>query len=261
MAPSEVTQHYYTTTEIIDGHAIPRSLRGQAESGVRSGSDRRQMMAAAQYRLRYSEMAFKNRTALVLNNCARLLKKIPGNVTVWSHTPSDEFYDVIHKDKIKEPINYHVTFEPISEEDEYRRHDDFERLIDKGIVTREWARKQMTNVSVPDLEKQELKESIRNSPALLQAVESLMGAMVNKAVSQVMAAEGLTPPIPPGSENPSAPSQPGANPQGGMVTQNRQVAPPRSAQAMQTQLQGLRRPGATTMQGQGGGGSQGHAQR
>lgn len=228
MAPSEVTQHFYTTTEIIDGHAIPRSLRGQSETNVRSGSDRRQLMGAAQYRMRYSEMAFKNRTALVLNNCARLLSKIPGDVTVWSHTPGDEFYDLIDKNKIREPISYHVEFSPISEEDEYRKHDDFIRMIHEGVVTREWARRQMHNVSIKDLERQELKEKIRNSPALQAAVDQLMSVMVNKAVGQVMAAEGLPPETSPGGG-----PQPGP---GGMVAQNRQAAPPGSAEDLQNQL-------------------------
>lgn len=227
MAPSEVTQHFYTTTEIIDGHAIPRSLRGQSETNVRSGSDRRQLMGAAQYRLRYSEMAFKNRTALVLNNCARLLKKLPGNVTVFSHTPSDEFHDLIDKDKIREPISYHVEFSPVSEEDEYRRHDDFERMINVGLVTPEWARKQMPNVSEKDIEKQQLRQKILNSPAMVNAIDQLVSAKLGAAVNQIMAKEGLAPAPPPGGQPPS---------QGGMVTQNRQAAPPGSAQQMQNQL-------------------------
>lgn len=239
MAPTEVTQHYYTSTEILDGHGMPRSLKGQSETGVRSGSDRRQLMAAGQYRLKYPEMAFKHRTANVLNNCARLLKILPGNVTVWSHTPSDEFYDVIDQKKIKEPINFHVEFPPVSEEDEYRRHDDYERMIQAGIVTRTWARKQMPNVSVKDIERQELKEKIRQSPSLAQATDQLMGVLVNTRTQQVMAAEGLLPPpaSPPGGQ-PSGPSPqpPQGMQQGGMVTQNRQIPPQGSPQAMQNQL-------------------------
>jgi hypothetical protein len=263
MPPSEITQHFYTTTEIIDGHAIPRSLRGQSETNVRSGSDRRQLMAAAQYRLKYSEMAFKNRTSLVLNNCARLLKKLPGNVTVWAHTAADEFYDTIDKNKIKEPINFHVTFEPISEEEEYRKHDDYERMIQAGIVTRTWARKQMGNVSVADMEKQELKERIRNSPAIQQGVEQLLTVMVNQAIQGRMAAEGLPgPTVPPSAGQPPTGSP--TPPQGGMVTPNRPVAPFGSGGAIQNQMAQNRSPNpmsATQGRGVGAGGSQNSWQR
>jgi hypothetical protein len=272
MAPPEVLQHFYASSEILDIHGITRSLQGQSEEGVRSGSDRRQLMAAGAAKFRYPQMAFKNRTASVLNNCARLMKILPGNVTVWSHTPSDEFYDVIDKDKIKEPINYHVEFPPVSEEEEYRKHDDLIRLRNgpDPLVTKTWARKQMSNVSVDDMEKQELKEKIRQLPSLAQASDQLMSVLVNTRTQQVMAAEGLLPPAAPSAgASPSGPSPqppggpPGALP-GGMVAQNRQVAPPGSPQAMQNQLQGQRSPtpmSATQGRSPFAGGSQNHPRR
>jgi len=252
LAPDEITAHYYASTEIIDGHAIPRSLRGQSESGVRSGSDRRQILAAAQYRLRYSEMAFKHRTAQVLNNCARLLKIIPGNVRVWSRTPADEFDDVIDKNKIHEPVNFHVDFSPVSEEDEYRRHDDYERMIQSGLVTREWARKQMPNVSVKDLERQELRERIRNSPAFAQFTDEMVGVMLRAAGASVMAAEGL----PPGPPSPAgAPAAPPA----GMVPPNRAVPNFGSAAALQQGMkQNRSQVPMNPTQGQFGGGARGY---
>ncbi|MFA5379621.1 MAG: hypothetical protein WC455_27935 [Dehalococcoidia bacterium] len=235
MPPSEITQHYYTTREIIDGSTIPRSMRGQSETNVRSGSDRRQLMAAGQTRLKYPEMAFKNRSANVLNNCARLLKKIPGNVTVFSHTPSDEFYDVIDKNKIREPINFHIKFNPTDPEEEFRLHDDLIRLKHEALLTKRSARKKMHDVNVDEEERQELKEMIFMSPAIQNGIQQLIGVMTQAAIQGRMAAEGLPgPTVPPSAGQPPTGSP--TPPPGGMVTQNRQVAPLGSAQALQNQM-------------------------
>jgi len=77
----------------------------------------------------------------------RVLKNVvPGEFNVWARTPSDEFDIEFTKDDIVEPFNCYVEFAPVSEEDEYRRHDDLERLTAAGIVTRKWSREQMSNV-------------------------------------------------------------------------------------------------------------------
>jgi hypothetical protein len=243
MAPDQVTQHYSISGDIIDGFAIPRSLRGQSESGVRSGADRRQILAAAQYRLRYSEMAFKHRTAEVLNKCARILKNVvPGDIRVFSHTPADEFEDVIEKDKIREPINYHVEFAPVSEEDEYRRHDDIERLKQTGIATTEWARRQISTMNAKDLHRQELKDMARQSPAYQNMVSMYLDTKARQAMAARLGAEALVSgsPSPVMGASPSSQQPPQGGQMAGMASPTRQVPPLGSAEAMQAKMKGMR---------------------
>lgn len=267
MAPDQVTQHFSISRDIIDGFAIPRSLRGQSESGVRSGADRRQILAAAQYRLRYSEMAFKNRTAEVLNKCARILKNVvPGDIRVFAHTPADEFDDVIDKKKIQEPINYHVEFAPVSEEDEYRRHDDIERLHQGLELPLDWCWKQISTVNVRDAKRMRLKGQVRQTPAYQQMISMYVGAKAQEAMTARLGAEALVSgspsPVPGASPSPQQGQQ---QPQmAGMVAPVRQVPPLGSAQAIQARLQQMR--SQTPMnpgQGRGfnAGGSQNHPQR
>lgn len=247
--PEALNQHLYRTADYLAAHAAPRSVRGLSESGVRSGADRRLVIAEASARYRYSEDAFRNGTAKVLTNCARLLKNvIPGDVRVWARTPTDEFDDVIKKEKMKEPFTCYVEFAPISEEDEYRRHDDLRQLIAGGIITKRWARTQMSNVDPIAMEKQERKELLRQLPSYNQVLDQYLAAKAGEALGgaggaggaqvgeqltprEVEAGRRLVPPIP-------------------------QRAPLGSAQETQNQLKAARRPVPTYPgQGEGGGGA------
>jgi hypothetical protein len=217
-------------------------LRGLSETGVRSGADRRLVISEALARYRYSEDAFKYRTAKVLTNCARLLKNvIPGDVRVWARTPSDEFDVVVKKSKMKEPFNCHVEFAPISEEDEYRRHDDIERLVSSGIITKPEARRQISNLDPVMLAKEEKKEIFRQSPAYQEFVNQYIQSKTQEMMG------GMT-------QNPmpmtAMPQQAGRR----LVPPIRQVAQPGSAEALQNQLKGMRSQTSMTQQGQGGGG-------
>jgi hypothetical protein len=101
--PQALQQHLAITSGYISAHAAPNSVRGMGESGVRSGTDRRQLIAEASTRYQYSAEAFKNGTAKVLSNCALLMKNvIPGDLRVWARTPTDEFDVEIQKDKMSE---------------------------------------------------------------------------------------------------------------------------------------------------------------
>ena len=78
--PQALLDHYRLTADIIASHAAPRSVRGLSEQGVRSGADRRLMIAEAGARYSYSRDAFRYVTARVLINCARLFKNVsPGH--------------------------------------------------------------------------------------------------------------------------------------------------------------------------------------
>jgi hypothetical protein len=257
--PDALNQHFYRTSDAIAAHAAPRSVRGLGETGVRSGADRRLMISEAASRYRYSEDAFRNGTAKVLTNCARLMKNvIPGNMRVWARTPTDEFDVEIDKTKMKEPFTCYVEFAPISEEDEYRRHDDLERLATAGIVTRQWARTQMSNVDPIKMEREEEKERIKNDPAIQQAVSQYLAGKMAEALAKRSAAESINNP-PPAVPGPAGSSQGSAGPAQGpgraLVPPIPNVAPPGSAGALQNQLAGLRQPMPINQQGQTGGGN------
>lgn len=192
--PDALSLHLARTSSAIGEHAAPRSTRGLSETGVRSGADRRLIMAEGVRRFKYSEDAFRHGWAKVLINCAKLYKNvIPGNMKLWARgsTPADEFEEIIDKEKMKEPFSCYVEFAPISEEDEYRRHDDLERLLASGIVTKKWARTQMSNVDPVAMEREEEKERIKQSPALLQIKDQYIGTKMQEALMSM----GMQPPM------------------------------------------------------------------
>ena len=251
--PEALNSHLYRTSDYISAHAAPRSLRGLGETGVRSGADRRLVMSEASARYRYSEDAFRNGTAKVLTNCARLMKNvIPYDVRVWARTPTDEFDIEIKKDKMKEPFTCYVEFAPISEEDEYRRHDDLERLAASGIVTRQWARTQMSNVDPLKMEREEMKERIKNDPAVQQAISQYLAGKMAEALSKRSAAESISNPPP------ATPQMQGQSAEAGrrVIPPIPQVAPLGSAQDIQNELANLRsQTSMSPTQGLGGGGN------
>ena len=208
--PDALNQHMYRTSDYISAHSAPRSVRGLGETGVRSGADRRLMISEAANRYKYSEDAFRYGAAKVLTNCARLMKNvIPGDIRVWAKTPTDEFDMEIKKDKMKEPFTCYVEFAPVSEEDEYRRHDDLERLVAGGIVTRQWARTQMSNVDPIKMDREEEKERIKNDPAIQSAISQYIAGKMAEALAKRAAAEALTNPPPPPPVPPQQPMVPG----------------------------------------------------
>ncbi|KKM93990.1 hypothetical protein LCGC14_1202730, partial [marine sediment metagenome] len=59
-----------TTHDYISAHAAPRSTRGLSEVGVRSGADRRLIIAEAAAIYQYATPAFQNGWAQILSKCA-----------------------------------------------------------------------------------------------------------------------------------------------------------------------------------------------
>ena len=252
--PEALNQHLYRTSDYIAAHAAPRSVRGLSETGVRSGADRRLVIAEASSRYRYSEDAFKNGTAKVLTNCARIMKNVvPGNFNVWARTPTDEFDIEIDKKKMKEPFTCYVEFAPISEEDEYRRHDDLERLLSAGVVTTRWARSRMSNVDPIAMEIEEEREKLKDDPNLQMLISQYISGKLMAAITARGEAEALAAGGPPPAEG--APGAPGQEPGRQMVPPIPNRAAPGSAGAIQNQLAKLRSQKPINQQGQGGGGN------
>ena len=249
--PDAMNYHLSRTADYIAGHAAPRSVRGLSETGVRAAADRRLVIAEASAKYQYSKDAFRNGTSNVLTKATLLLKnKVPGDVRVWARTPTDEIDVVIEKDKLHEPFVYFVEFAPVSEEDEYRRHDDLERLITSGIGTIPWARRQMSNVDADAMELEDLKEKLKQDPSLAQMTINYAAAVLARKLSDTG--------VQPGQEGQpmNAPQQGQQQIPGRMTTGVPNVAVPGSAEAMQNQMAGMR--SNTPMfpgQGAGGGGS------
>ncbi len=220
MAPEIAYAHLAVTADYIAGHAAPRSSRGLSEQGVRSGADRRLIQAAAAAIYDYASPAFANGWANILTKCARLVQNvIPGNFEIWTRTPTDEFDMVINKSQFKEPYNFYVEFAPISEEDEYRRQDSLLKMYNNGngIITKAWARRQMSNVDPIAMEREEEKERLKLSPSFLQIKDQFIGQKFAEALQQ----SGLAPIQPP-----EAPPEAPGMATGGMEPPGRGMAPP-----------------------------------
>jgi len=178
---------------------------------------------------------------------------VPGDINVWARTPTDEFDIEIKKDKMKEPFTFYVEFAPISEEDEYRRHDDLERLMKSTLVTKNWARKQMSNVDPQAMEVEEEVERLKQDPAVQQIISQYMAAKLMEAMAKRGMADSLgaqLPLMPQGGQ--PQPQQPGRS----MAAPIPNVPPLGSAQNLQNIMQGQRsQVPMSPMQGQGGGGN------
>lgn len=244
--PDMLSQHLAITADYVAAHAAPRSVRGLSESGVRSGADRRLVIAEASARYQYSKDAFRNGTSKVLTNCARLVKNVvPGDVRVWARTPTDEFDIEVRKDKMQEPFTCYVEFAPISEEDEYRRHDDLERLANTGIVTKNWARTRMSNVDPVAMEMEEEMEKLKNDPNIQALISQYAAGKLAEAIGKRTAAGA----VPQQGGQPPRPMRP-------MVPGIPEMPVPGSAGYIQNQLKNQRsRTPVSPTQGMGGGGN------
>jgi len=238
--PEMLNRHLARTSDYIAAHAAPRSVRGLSEEGVRSGADRRLVISEAAARYRYSTEAFRYGTAQVLIKCARLFKNvIPGDIQVWAKTPTDEFDVEIKKDKLKEPFTCYVEFAPISEEDEYRRHDDMERLLAQGVVTPKWARSQMSNVDPIAMDLDEEIQKLKNDPMLQGLVSQYAAGKLAAAISKRTGGEAI-PGLAQGA-TPVAPPQPG-QPEAGrqLIAPIPQKAQPGTAEDIQNKMKQMR---------------------
>jgi len=253
LAPTEAYAHLALTHDYISMHGTPRSLMGTGETGVRSGADRRLVIAEASSKFNYSKDALANGWANVLSKCMMLIKNvIPGDFEVWARTPTDEIDVKIQKSLMKEPFTFYVEFAPISEEDEYRRQDSLVKLWNNGngLITQDWAWKQMSNVDGKAMKREQTKERIRNSPAFNQMREQFFTQRYMQALSET----GLAPIVP---GTPTAPAGGGQTPGRSLVPPIPERAPLGSMGNLENQwkagLQGMS--SGIQTQGRGGGGN------
>jgi hypothetical protein len=262
LPPQALNDHLYRTTGYLSGHIAPAAARGESGEGVRSAAQFREVMGQVTTRYQYSTEAFKHGAAKILSNCLRVLKNVvPGDFRVWSHTPTDEYDVKFTKADLVEPFTCFVEFAPVSEEDEYRRHDDLERLVQSGIVSPRWARTQMSNVD-PDAIEQDIEvEKLKNDPAVANIKSQYVALKWQQALGQRdMAEGGGQPTMPPNPMMAQGQPQMGAQPpqEAGrrMVPPIPNTAMPGSAQGIQNELKNVRsKTPLNSTQGRGGGGN------
>ena len=253
LPPEASSRHLAVTHDYISAHAAPRSARGLSETGVRSGADRRLIIAEASAIYQYATPAFQNGWAQILSKCAMLVKNvIPGDFDIWTKTPTDEFDIVVKKNLIREPFNYYVEFATISEEDEYRRQDSLLKMWNggQGITTQEWTWNQMSNVDPERMRKQQEKENLRRMPSYNQIKDQTLAMLYQQALQQF----GLQGEVVPGVQQGQGQPQ-GQRP---MTTNIPNRAPLGSAQDLDNQLRRLVEQGSSGIQsgqGLGGGGN------
>lgn len=252
--PDAIRTQLSIVSEYIAASMGPRSTRGLSETGVRSGVDRERILAEAGSRFRYASEAFRYGAARVLINCARLFKsKVPDDVRVWAHTPMGQIDEIIKKDKIREPFIINVEFAPISPEDEYRRHDDLERLVASGIVDEIYAQEKMPDVDPEQIAEHKERLKAMNDPMVEQVFSQYRAAEVIKLITKHQGVQAI--------QAGAVPGQGGAPPMGRepsrrMVPITPEIAPLGSAEAMQQKLAQQRSQiPMNPMQGQGGGGN------
>ncbi len=267
--PESLRQHVAIAADYVAAHAAPNSIRGLGEEGVRSAVDRRQITAQAATRYAYAVTAFKNGMAKVFQNCAKVYTRVvPDDITVWANTGREgAFRQKIEKDKLKEPYIVYVDFSPVNELDEMRRHEDFLRMKEAGVVTNDWIWDQMSNVNPLAMALQERKTWIRSLPSYAKTFDMYAGARMMEAVTVRARAEAAENPPPAdltGAGAPAAnavvpsPAATGAPPPSPtqMPREQAMSAMPGSQEAMDNERRRMMGPNPNAgMQGQGGGGN------
>jgi len=254
LAPDAVMRQVEIINSIIMAFAAPRATQGLSETGVRSAAHARTLADLGGVRFQYPSESFRNKVAKVLSNCATIYKNLPEleGLRLWSRTPTDEFDMTIEKKDLTPPFTFYVEFAPYSEEKEYTKHDDLERLTKSGIVNIKWARKQMSNVDWRAMENEDHKDLVAQDTSVAQGLAQMRAAMIQDAIERKMLEANIK--GKPYAALQEAPPMEDVQESGRRVMAPSSPKPlPGSPEDMQNQLQGMRGP-SMTGQGQGGGG-------
>lgn len=174
--PEIVMQHMEYTSSILAASAAPRSVRGLPEAGVRSGTDRAQVIAEA--RLKYDSILEQMQlsTAKVMSNCTKIAERVmPEDFHIWAKAPDEEFDFRIDRAKIKHHYTTSVEFTPVSPEEEARRHADMINLVKTGILSTTTGRRRYMSHIDPEAEDIRTEaEKLRNDPAIRQVMAQIV---------------------------------------------------------------------------------------
>jgi len=213
--PEMVMQHMEYTSSVLSASGAPRSVRGLPEAGVRSGTDRAQIMSQA--KLKYDSILEQMQlsTAKVMANCTKIAERVvPNDFHVWAKAPDEEFDFRIDRTKIKHHYTTFVEFTPVSPEEEARRHADAENLVKTGILSTSTARRRyMSHIDPMAEDIRTEAERLRNAPAVQEVVaqivaQALMGEAARLGKIKALQA-GVTPTPQAGPPGQAAISGPG----------------------------------------------------
>uniref|UniRef100_A0A6M3J5C4 Portal protein n=1 Tax=viral metagenome TaxID=1070528 RepID=A0A6M3J5C4_9ZZZZ len=175
--PSDmVMQHMEYTASILAASAAPRSVRGLPEAGVRSGTDRAQIISEA--RLRYDSILEQMQltTAKVMSNCTKIAERVvPEDFHIWAKAPDEEIDFRIDRSKIRHHYTTFVEFTPVSPEEEARRHADAMNSVKSGVMSTHTARKRYW--SHIDTEAEDIRveaEKLRNSQPVMEVMAQMV---------------------------------------------------------------------------------------
>jgi len=256
VSPAEIVNEFAMLHSLLSEHGAPRSMQGMGEEGVRSGSDRRLLLAEGTTRLGQSIQTFRDRTGKVLENCAEIfVNKCPDDVRVWSRD-AISVDTIIKKKDMKPPFDYVVEFSPVSPEDEYRRHDDDIRQLQAGLTTPRVIWENRPNVDADVMEEQVEWFKLMNSPAIEQMVQGALAEMTKAALAKKMGSDELLNQMEMEQNAQMSVKQKG--PQGGMTQGIYERAMPGSPEDLENQRRMMNGPNPMNFgQGAGGGGERG----
>lgn len=181
--PELVMQHMTYTNSVLEASGAPRSVRGLPEAGVRSGTDRAQIMSKAT--LKYDSILeqLQLSTAKVMANCTKIAERVvPEDFRLWALSPDEEIDFKLDRKKIKHHYTTFVEFTPVSPEEEARRHADMMNLVKSGVMSPSTGRRRYLSHIDP------LAEDIRVEAEKLRSSEPVQQVLA-QIVAQQLAGE------------------------------------------------------------------------
>lgn len=186
--PEMVMQHMQYTSSVLAASGAPRSIRGLPESGVRSGTDRAQIMNKA--KLKYDSILEQMQlsTAKVMSNCTKIVERVvPIDFHIWAKAPDEEFDFRIDRSKIKHHYTTFVEFTPVSPEEEARRHADMMNLVKTEVISAATGRRRYLPHIDPVAEDIRVEaQKLRNDPAIRQVLAQIVASELAGEVARLV---------------------------------------------------------------------------
>jgi len=254
--PEMVMQHMQYTNSVLSASGAPRSIRGLPEAGVRSGTDRAQIMNKA--KLKYDSILEQMQltTAKVMSNCTKIAERVvPEDFHIWAKVPDEEIDFRIDRNKIKHHYTTFVEFTPVSPEEEARRHADMINMVKSGVMSSSTGRRRYMSHIDPIAEDIRVEaEKLRNSEPVMMVMAQIVAQALAGEAARLMKIKQLKAGQTPDQAALSMPG--GAQALSAMGRNNLQPAQPPQPQPgvnpeemmrqMIAQMGGTRSPGAPT---------------
>ena len=209
--PEMVMQHMAYTNAVLSASGAPRSVRGLPEAGVRSGTDRAQIINKA--KLKYDSILEQMQlsTAKVMSNCTKIAERVvPEDFHIWAKAPDEEFDFRLDRGKIKHHYTTFVEFTPVSPEEEARRHADMINLVKAEVMSGSTARRRYLSHIDPEAEDIRMEaQKLRDDPAVRQVLAQIVAQALAGEAARLMKIKQLKAGQPSGPSSQAALSMPG----------------------------------------------------